>query len=107
MNIYELYNKVKREEIDYSYILGEIDNYKQPRLKIKQWLAKKELIRIKKGIYVFNPKITGQSYSKEILANWAQYMPKFVKVMPVDYLRALKEMQAQTTGEMNIGLRTN
>jgi len=30
-----------------------------------------------------------------------------VKVMPVDYRRALQEMETQQTGEMNIGLRKN
>jgi glutamate synthase (NADPH/NADH) large chain len=33
--------------------------------------------------------------AKRILDNWKQYLPKFIKVMPVDYRRALTEMQAQ------------
>jgi glutamate synthase (NADPH/NADH) large chain len=28
-----------------------------------------------------------------ILDNWEQYRPKFVKVMPVEYRRALEEME--------------
>lgn len=31
--------------------------------------------------------------AQEILDNWADYLPKFVKVMPVDYRRALQQMQ--------------
>jgi glutamate synthase (NADPH/NADH) large chain len=31
-----------------------------------------------------------------ILDNWDDYLPKFVKVMPVDYRRALQEMQASS-----------
>ncbi|MCR6631806.1 MAG: hypothetical protein NVV74_18150 [Magnetospirillum sp.] len=39
---------------------------------------------------------TGSKRAHEILLNWEYYMPKFVKVMPVDYRRALEEMaQAQ------------
>jgi glutamate synthase (NADPH/NADH) large chain len=37
---------------------------------------------------------TGSARAREILDNWDQYLPKFVKVMPVDYRRALEEMKA-------------
>ncbi|MGE5505068.1 MAG: glutamate synthase large subunit [Actinomycetota bacterium] len=36
---------------------------------------------------------TGSRRAHDILLNWEYYMPKFVKVMPVDYRRALLEMQ--------------
>ncbi len=36
---------------------------------------------------------TNSSRAAEILQNWDDYLPKFVKVMPVDYRRALQEMQ--------------
>ncbi|MCG8428877.1 MAG: glutamate synthase-related protein, partial [Chromatiales bacterium] len=38
---------------------------------------------------------TNSDVARNILDNWADYLPKFVKVMPVDYRRALLEMQAQ------------
>lgn len=38
---------------------------------------------------------TNSSRAREILDNWDDYLPKFVKVMPVDYRRALQEMQMQ------------
>ncbi|MCU7828506.1 MAG: glutamate synthase large subunit [Candidatus Thiodiazotropha sp. (ex Myrtea sp. 'scaly one' KF741663)] len=38
---------------------------------------------------------TNSEVAKRILENWEAYLPKFVKVMPVEYRRALKEMQAQ------------
>jgi glutamate synthase (NADPH/NADH) large chain len=37
--------------------------------------------------------------AREILANWASYLPKFRKVMPVDYRRALAELKAREAGE--------
>ncbi len=37
---------------------------------------------------------TGSKRAHDILLNWEYYMPKFVKVMPVDYRRALLEMHA-------------
>ena len=37
---------------------------------------------------------TGSTRGRQILDNWRDYLPKFVKVMPVDYRRALQERQA-------------
>jgi glutamate synthase (NADPH/NADH) large chain len=36
---------------------------------------------------------TDSARAKEILSNWDRYLPKFIKVMPVDYRRALIAMQ--------------
>jgi len=35
---------------------------------------------------------TDSARAREILANWDRYLPKFVKVMPIDYRRALIAM---------------
>ena len=54
---------------------------------------------------------TGSERARAILDDWGAYLPKFVKVMPVEYRRALEEMARQqvldTTGlgEIEIGLR--
>jgi glutamate synthase (NADPH) large chain len=40
---------------------------------------------------------TGSARAKDILENWAVFRPKFRKVMPVEYRRALEEMQRQQT----------
>jgi len=37
---------------------------------------------------------TGSARAREILANFEQYLPKFVKIMPTEYRRALAEMSA-------------
>ena len=34
----------------------------------------------------------GSDRARRVLENWAQYLPKFVKVMPLEYRRALAEM---------------
>jgi len=36
---------------------------------------------------------TGSTRAKEILDNWQEYRTRFVKVMPVEYRRALREME--------------
>jgi len=38
---------------------------------------------------------TNSSRARTLLEQWNHYLPKFVKVMPLDYRRALQEMQAQ------------
>ena len=39
-------------------------------------------------------KYTNSSRAREILSSWKTYLPKFVKVMPVDYRRALLDLRA-------------
>ncbi len=41
---------------------------------------------------------TNSNRAREILENWSEYLPRFVKIMPVEYRRALQEisMQQQT-----------
>jgi glutamate synthase (NADPH/NADH) large chain len=36
---------------------------------------------------------TGSSYVKNILNNWGEYKPKFVKILPVEYKMALQKMK--------------
>lgn len=38
---------------------------------------------------------TGSKRAADILAHWKEYLPKFRKVMPVEYRRALKELKAR------------
>ena len=38
---------------------------------------------------------TGSRRATRIIDNWNDYLPRFVKVMPVDYKRALEQMQAR------------
>ncbi|MDQ4060434.1 MAG: glutamate synthase-related protein, partial [Pseudomonadota bacterium] len=38
---------------------------------------------------------TGSDKARRILENWADWRPKFVKVMPVEYRRALQELERQ------------
>jgi glutamate synthase (NADPH) large chain len=40
--------------------------------------------------------LTGSGRGQQILDLWDQYLPMFVKVFPVDYRRALEEMQASS-----------
>jgi glutamate synthase (NADPH/NADH) large chain len=47
-------------------------------------------------------KYTGSDVARNILDNWESMLPKFVKVMPVEYHRALMEMQAQQVANAKV-----
>jgi len=38
---------------------------------------------------------TGSAVAQRVLDDWENWLPKFKKVMPVDYRRALSEMQSE------------
>jgi len=46
---------------------------------------------------------TGSSRAKLILENWEEYRPKFVKIMPVDYRRALQDMEQERLYASSVG----
>jgi glutamate synthase (NADPH/NADH) large chain len=49
-------------------------------------------------------KLTGSRRAADILADWKQWLPKFRKVMPVEYRRALKELKANADAEPKIAI---
>jgi glutamate synthase (NADPH) large chain len=49
-------------------------------------------------------KLAGSARANEILANWKEWLPKFRKVMPVEYRRALKELKANADAEPKIAI---
>ena len=58
-------------------------------------------------LLVRHHKFTGSSKAKTILDSWSTYLPKFVKVMPVEYAKVLAEMEkAQETSDgMTVGIK--
>lgn len=70
MQIGELRKLAGREEIDYQFVMSVLNKeYARPREKISAWLKSRELIRVKKGLYIFGDAVALQPYSKEVLAN--------------------------------------
>jgi glutamate synthase (NADPH/NADH) large chain len=49
-------------------------------------------------------KLTGSRRAAEILSDWKRWLPKFRKVMPVEYRRALKELKANADAEPKIAI---
>jgi glutamate synthase (NADPH/NADH) large chain len=48
--------------------------------------------------------LTGSRKAADILADWKTWLPKFRKVIPVEYRRALKEMKANADAEPKIAI---
>jgi len=57
-----------------------------------------------RGMIEAHLQYTGSARALLILENWDEYLPKFVKVMPVDYRRALQEMQAASRAAERTGI---
>jgi predicted transcriptional regulator of viral defense system len=57
------------EECDYVVLSSLFARYSNPRDKISRLLKSGDLVRIKKGIYVFGPRAARRPYSVETLAN--------------------------------------
>lgn len=70
MHIQEIRNQAPFEEIDYLFLTCVLKDYAQPRNKIQSLLKTKELVRVKKGLYVFGAKVARTPYCKELLANF-------------------------------------
>lgn len=79
MNIYQIRSLAGREEIDYAFLMSALKDYAKPRQKISLWIKTKEVIRVKKGLYIFGPEVAQRPYSKELLANLA-YGPSAISL---------------------------
>lgn len=77
--IVELRRNIAGEEFDYQVLLDSLRDYKRPRDRITELLKKKEIIRVKKGIYVFGEKYARRPFSREILANMI-YGPSYISL---------------------------
>lgn len=73
----QLRNHALGEEIDYTFVMDCFQKYRSPRAKLTALLKNKDLIRVKKGLYVFGAEYRKDRYSLEILANKI-YGPSYV-----------------------------
>lgn len=66
-------------EVDYLFMKYALKDYAQPRAKIMALLRSKELIRVKKGLYILDGKNYSKPYVKETLANLI-YGPSYISL---------------------------
>ncbi len=58
-------------------------------------VAEKEDREFLKNTIERHVKFTGSAYAKAILSSWDEMLPRFVKVMPMDYKKAMAKMKEQ------------
>ncbi len=75
----DLRQRVGREEFDYQALMAALSEYANPRDKVTTLLRRGDIIRVKKGLYVFGDELRRRLYSRELLANLV-YGPSFVSL---------------------------
>ena len=81
---------VALEELDHQG--GDLEMH--GRVDVSHDMTRYDAIRLRRLIEK-HLHYTDSSVARTILDNWDDYLHKFVKVMPVDYRRALEELQAR------------
>ncbi len=71
--------QIEGEEFDYLSLLRSLQDYAYPRDKTTTMLRRGDIVRVKKGIYVFGRTHARRPYSREILANMI-YGPSYVSL---------------------------
>lgn len=101
MKIEALRKLAGQEWVDYAFVMNALNGYACPRDKISAWLASGELIRIKKGLYIFGESVALQPYSHEALANIV-YGPSAVSMRyALNYYGLIPERVTQITSITN------
>lgn len=67
------------EEVDYNYLKSVLSDYKNPRVKINDMLHKKEIIRVKKGLYILGKPYKKNHFYCETLSNLI-YGPSYISL---------------------------
>jgi hypothetical protein len=71
--------RIPQEVFDYQVLTDYLDNYRRPRDKITAMLESGDIIRIKKGLYVFGEHNRRNPVSREVLANLI-YGPSYISL---------------------------
>ena len=69
LNTFDLRNAIGREEFDHPQLVSALSAYEAVQQKIHELLKAGIIIRVKKGLYAFGPKIRQRPISQESLAN--------------------------------------
>lgn len=77
--IEDLRRAVKTEVLDYQQLMDCLRGYIKPRDKVRLMLRSGELVRVKKGLYVFGTDYRRGPWSREVLAN-LMYGPSYVSL---------------------------
>jgi glutamate synthase (NADPH/NADH) large chain len=93
MSMIELEPVLEEENASWQHYhaAGDLDHH--GRVDVMRDMSRYDAERLHQLI-ANHARYTGSQRAKEILGAWNDYLPKFRKVMPVEYRRALAEMKA-------------
>ena len=74
-----LTKSIPYEEFDYQTLLDSVHGYAQPRMKISGMLAKGDIVRVKKGLYILGEPLRRKPFCRELLANLI-YGPSYISL---------------------------
>ena len=74
-----LLKNIPYEEFDYQTLLDAVHEYSRPRMKISRMLAKGDIIRVKKGLYILGESFRRRPFCRELLANLV-YGPSYISL---------------------------
>jgi hypothetical protein len=97
-----LLNKIPFEEFDYQTLLGVLQGYAHPRMKISSLLAKGTIVRVKKGLYIFGESRRRRPFCRELLANLI-YGPSYVSLEYALHYHGLTPERAETVTSVTCG----
>lgn len=75
----QLLNSIPYEEFDYQTLLDAVHEYSRPRMKISGMLAKGDIVRVKKGLYILGESLRRRPFCRELLANLI-YGPSYISL---------------------------
>ena len=98
MAMIELEPVPEEEEVNATFFGHAGDLETSGRVDVMSDMTRHDAARLR-HLIASHARHTGSRRAAEILANWTAYLPKFRKVMPVEYRRALKELKALEEAE--------
>lgn len=97
-----LLKSIPFEEFDYQTLLDVVHGYARPRMKISAMLAKGDIVRVKKGLYILGESLRRRQYCRELLANLI-YGPSYISLDYALHYHGLIPERAETVTSVTCG----
>ena len=97
-----LLKSIPYEEFDYQTLMDTVHRYAQPRMKISGMLAKGDIVRVKKGLYILGDSLRRRPYSRELLANLI-YGPSYISLEYALHYHGLTPERVETVTSVTCG----
>lgn len=98
----QLLKSIPYEEFDYQTLLDSVQGYAQPRMKISGMLAKGDIVRVKKGLYILGESLRRRPFCRELLANLI-YGPSYVSLEYALHYHGLTPERVETVTSVTCG----